>query len=285
MGPDSIPNQALRSCVDQLAEVFTDIINLSLLQAKVPTCLKKTTIIPVPKKTHAVCLNDYRPVALTSIIMKCFGRLVVVHINSSLPLCLDPPQFAYQHNRSIEDVISLALHSCLENLDINDTYVRLLLIDYSSAFNTIIPSRLISKLGLGLGFDLCNWILCFLTHRPQSVRVDATVKKAQQRLFFLRQLRKFDMSIRSLTNFYRCIIDSILSGYIMAQYGKCSALDHKKLQKVVCIAQTIMESKLPSMDSTYMARCHGKAANIIKDPMISYNLFRQAEIQKPEQVH
>eukprot|EP00061_Rhincodon_typus_P004424 g22531.t1 len=34
-------------------EVFSDIFNLSLLQTKVPTCFKKTTIIPLPKKTHA----------------------------------------------------------------------------------------------------------------------------------------------------------------------------------------------------------------------------------------
>eukprot|EP00061_Rhincodon_typus_P012424 g38150.t1 len=46
--------------------------------------------------------------------------------------------------------------------------------------------------------------------------VDATVKKAQQGLFFLRQLRKFDISIRTLTNFYRCTIESILSGCIAA---------------------------------------------------------------------
>eukprot|EP00061_Rhincodon_typus_P009024 g32169.t1 len=42
--------------------------------------------------------------------------------------------------------------------------------------------------------------------------------------------------------------------------------NHKKLQKVVCTAQTITEANLPSIDSTYMARCRGKAANIIKDP-------------------
>eukprot|EP00061_Rhincodon_typus_P010757 g35287.t1 len=34
--------------------------------------------------------------------------------------------------------------------------------------------------------------------------VDVMVKKAQQCLFFLRQLRKFGKSIRPLTNFYRC---------------------------------------------------------------------------------
>eukprot|EP00061_Rhincodon_typus_P000792 g12762.t1 len=34
-------------------------------------------------------------------------------------------------------------------------------------------------------------------------QVDAMVKKAQQRLFFLRQFRKFGMSVRILTIFYR----------------------------------------------------------------------------------
>eukprot|EP00061_Rhincodon_typus_P001755 g15690.t1 len=52
--------------------------------------------------------------------------------------------------------------------------------------------------------------------------IDATVKKAQKR-FFLKWLRKFGMSIRTLTNFYRCTIESILSGCITAWYGNCSA--------------------------------------------------------------
>lgn len=58
--------EPLKVCADQLADVFTDIFNLSLLQFVVPTCFKKTTIVHVPKKTKALCLNDYRPVQLTS---------------------------------------------------------------------------------------------------------------------------------------------------------------------------------------------------------------------------
>eukprot|EP00061_Rhincodon_typus_P011444 g36456.t1 len=95
MGPDGDPGRALRSCAGQLVEVFTNIFNLSLLKAKDPTCFQKTIIIPVPKKARAMCLSDHCPVALTS-IMKCFERLVIAHINSSLPVCLDPLQFAYQ---------------------------------------------------------------------------------------------------------------------------------------------------------------------------------------------
>ena len=48
----------------------------------------------------------------------------------------------------------------------------MLFIDYSSVFKTIVPSKLINKLRiLGLNTSLCNWILDFLTGRPQVVRV------------------------------------------------------------------------------------------------------------------
>ena len=48
----------------------------------------------------------------------------------------------------------------------------MLFIDYSSAFNTIVPSKLIIKLEvLGLNPTLCNWVLDFLTGRPQVVKV------------------------------------------------------------------------------------------------------------------
>jgi hypothetical protein len=50
--------------------------------------------------------------------------------------------------------------------------MKMLFIDYSSAFNTIVPSKLINKLRiLGLNTYLCNWILNFLTSRPKVVRV------------------------------------------------------------------------------------------------------------------
>ncbi|KAI3364660.1 hypothetical protein L3Q82_011442 [Scortum barcoo] len=173
-GPDGIPGRALKVCADQLADVFADIFNMSLLQSVVPTCFKETIIVPVPKKTKILSLNDYRPVALTStIIMKCFElRLVKSFITSSIPDSLDPLQFAYRPNRSTEDAIALTLHTALSHLDQRDTYVRMLFIDYSSAFNTIVPSKLVTKLRdlLGLNSALCDdWILNFLTGRPQAV--------------------------------------------------------------------------------------------------------------------
>ncbi len=172
-GPDGITGRVLRSCADQLAGLFTSIFNESLATSVVPTSFKKSIIIPVPKNNKPSCLNDYRPVALTSIVMKVFERLVKSHISSSIPATLDPLQFAYRSNRSTDDAISHILHSSLTHIDSsNGNYARLLFIDYSSAFNTIVPIKLTNKLtGLGLNTSLCDWIQDFLTGRPQVVKV------------------------------------------------------------------------------------------------------------------
>jgi hypothetical protein len=84
-GSDRLPGLVLRACADQLTSVFTDIFNLSLSESVMPTCFKQTTIVPVPKITKVTCLNDYRPVALTSVAMKCFERLVMAHMNTIVP--------------------------------------------------------------------------------------------------------------------------------------------------------------------------------------------------------
>lgn len=48
----------------------------------------------------------------------------------------------------------------------------MLFIDFSSAFNTVIPTKLIVMLkNLGICTSICRWILDFLTIRPQSVRL------------------------------------------------------------------------------------------------------------------
>jgi hypothetical protein len=75
--------------------------------------------------------------------MKCLERLA--HINT-IPNTLDPLQFAYRPIRYTDDAISIALHTARSHLDKRNTYLRMLFIDDSSAFNTIVRSKLITKL-------------------------------------------------------------------------------------------------------------------------------------------
>lgn len=62
----------------------------------------------------------------------------------------------------VYEAIYFALSSAYEHLDKGNTNARMLFIDYSSAFNSIIPSNLISKLQcLGLCDAGCKWIFSF----------------------------------------------------------------------------------------------------------------------------
>ena len=81
------------------------------------------TIVPVPK-AKVTELNDYRLIVVTSVIMKCFERLVKDHIPSTLPVTLDPLQFAYRPNRQCN-----RHHTALSHLDKRNTYVRIQFID------------------------------------------------------------------------------------------------------------------------------------------------------------
>jgi hypothetical protein len=115
-------------------------------ESVIPTCFKQTTIVPMLKNAKVTCLNDYRPVALTSVAMKFFERMVITHITTIIPETLDPLQFAYRPNRFTNDAISITLHTTFSHLDKRNTYVRMLFIDDSSAFNTIVLTNLITKL-------------------------------------------------------------------------------------------------------------------------------------------
>ena len=173
-GPDGITPRLLRLCADELCGIFTNLFNWSLRLCTVPVSFKRTVIIPVPKQTPVSSMNDYRPVALTSVVAKSFERLVLDYLKRCIPDSFDPCQFAYRKNRSTDDAVSLTLHHVMKHLDIKKpTFVRMLFIDFSSAFNTILPQKLFDKLrALDIHISMCNWIFDFLRNRPQIVKVN-----------------------------------------------------------------------------------------------------------------
>jgi predicted O-linked N-acetylglucosamine transferase (SPINDLY family) len=80
--------------------------------------------------------------------------------------------------------------------------------------------------------------------------------------------------LRSSKRFYSCTIESILTGFITAWYGNCSASDHKALQRVVRTAQYITEANLPAIQDLYNRRCQKKALKVVKDSsQPSHSLF------------
>ncbi len=104
--------------------------------------------------------------------MKSFEKLVLAHLQDITRPLLDPLQFAYRANRSVDDAVNMGLHYILQHLDRPGAYLRILFVDFSSAFNTIIPNRLLPKLTqLSVPTSVCQRINSFLTDRQQLVRL------------------------------------------------------------------------------------------------------------------
>ncbi|KAK2894332.1 hypothetical protein Q8A73_016816 [Channa argus] len=344
------------------------------------------------------CRNPKSLDALTSVVMKSFERLVLAYLKDITGPLLDPLQFAYRANRSVTDAVNMGLHYVLQHLDRPGTYVRILFVDFSSAFNTIIPSLLQLKLTqLSVPSSVCQWITSFLTDRQQLVRlgklssstrtistgapqgcvlspllfslytndctskhpsvkllkfaddttligliqdgdesayrleveqlavwcglnnlelntlktvemivdfrrtpaalppltimdstvtavesfrflgttisqdlkwdihIDSIVKKAQQRLYLLRQLKKFNLPQELLNQFYSAIIESILCTAISVWFSSATQPDLRRLRRVVRTAERIIGIALPSLQELYLSRVRKRTKKITLD--------------------
>lgn len=93
-------------------------------------------------------------------MMKCFEKLVLKHIQNNFPASLNTHQFAFRTNRSTEDAISTALHSVFIHFE-NKTCIRLLFVNFSSAFNKMFPIKLNGKLTTGLEYHSLQFFYLF----------------------------------------------------------------------------------------------------------------------------
>lgn len=109
-GPDQVSPRALRVCAEQLCDVPQFIFSLSLSQSKIPVRWKTSCIVPVPKKPNSRDLMDFRPIALTSQLIKCFERVVLEHLNRQVCAYQDPLQFTYRRGVGVDDALLYMLH-------------------------------------------------------------------------------------------------------------------------------------------------------------------------------
>ena len=91
------------------------------------------------------------------------------------------------------------------------------------------------------------------------------VKKAQQRLHFLRVLRRENLNTQLLVSFYHSTIESLLTYSITVWFSSCTEADRKRLQRVVRTAEKIIGCPLPSLQDIYNSRCLSRARSISKD--------------------
>lgn len=72
-----------------------------------------------------------------------------------------------------------------------------------------------------------------------SANITKISKKANQRLYFVRKLRKIKVDKSLLTMFYRSTVESIITFCILSWYGNSSSNDRNKLKKIIKSARKL----------------------------------------------
>ncbi|KAK0131376.1 hypothetical protein N1851_033919 [Merluccius polli] len=99
-----------------------------------------------------------------------------------------------------------------------------------------------------------------------ELNISSLIKKAQQRMYFLRQLKKFNLPRTMMVHFYSSIIESILTSSITIWYAAATAKDKGRLQRVIRSAEKVIGCNLPSLQDLYTSRTLRHAGKIVADP-------------------
>lgn len=95
--PNTIKVLGLTKCVGEFWGVVWSVISHFIFQ-------NSSIIVPIPKNTNARPVNYFRPIALTSLLMKCLERIIKPRIIEYRYSSLESSsQFAYRRHRSVED--------------------------------------------------------------------------------------------------------------------------------------------------------------------------------------
>ncbi len=95
---------------------------------------------------------------------------------------------------------------------------------------------------------------------------ESIVKKAQQRLCFLRQLRKFNLPQELLNQFYSAIIESVLCTSITVWFSSATKSDLRRLRRAARTAEQIIDTTLLTLQELYSSRVSKRAGKITLDP-------------------
>lgn len=178
-GPDGLKARVLKDCAPQLKGVFSRLFNY-LLVAGVPTSWKSSLIRPIPKKPRASKPEDFRPIAITSILCKTMERVLVDMMTSQVTSVLDPLQFAYRSDRGTDDAVLVLLDSISKQVALPKGQARVLFVDFSAAFNSMKLHILLQRLAnINIDKGLILWIRDFLSCRPQRVHINGMLSGVQ----------------------------------------------------------------------------------------------------------
>ena len=173
-GPDLFPALLLKNCRYSLAKPLCLIWQKSLDCGTIPQIMKTANIIPIHKGGNRGAPSNYRPVALTSHLIKIFEKVVRNQLVAYMEEhnLFNPHQHGFRGGRSCLSQL-IAHYDHITWLLESGQNVDVIYLDFAKAFDKVDFLVTLQKLReIGVTGKLGSWMYAFLTNRTQSVLVN-----------------------------------------------------------------------------------------------------------------
>jgi hypothetical protein len=159
-----------------------NLFHLSFCTGIFPSAWKIANVSPIPKKGVKSDPNNYRPIAICSILAKIMESIINQKLSRYLETnrLINDRQYGFRPNRSTGDLLTLVSHKLNSTLHLSGE-ACVVALDISKAFDRVWHPALLSKCkSLGLGSFFTNWIGNFLSNRQIQVLVDGFTSEVHE---------------------------------------------------------------------------------------------------------
>ena len=181
-GPDGVPPSLLKNAKGSMAAILLDIFQQSYETGDIPALWKLGLITPVHKGGSSSTPANFRPVSLTSHLMKTMERVVRENLVRHMDIFdkMDKNQHGSRKGRSTLSQLLEHHSEIVESLE-NNQNVDVIYLDFAKAFDKCDLGILMHKLkALGIKGKVLRWIFRFATNRRQKVVVSGVTSESTE---------------------------------------------------------------------------------------------------------
>ena len=174
-GPDAIHGKILKNCAVSLSTPLSLLFSLSYNTGSIPKEWKVANVVPVHKKGSKDDVENYRPISLTSLVMKSFERIIKEELLIRIMPLLDHRQHGFLNAKSCTtNMVSFSDSVVLSINDCKTFGTDVVYFDFSKAFDSVNHDLILLKLKFYFGIDgrLLKFIENYLYEREQCVVLD-----------------------------------------------------------------------------------------------------------------
>ena len=169
-GPDNIPGRILKYCSPTLAYPLKILFESSYNTGCLPDEWKLANVVPIFKKGSKNDVENYRPISLTSIVMKQFEKIVRKKLMELTSPFITEHQHGFLPFKSCQTQLVSFVDSLHQSLN-TGCRTDIVYFDFAKAFDSVNHDLLLHKLKNQFNIDgpLLRFIKSYLQNRKQRV--------------------------------------------------------------------------------------------------------------------